>query len=196
MSQLKSSCKLDQCAQSFLLKEYWNAPSDLTVTDKKIINFDNLLCMYEICNISFFINASIKVSCTCFPIRSSWYENIGYFCAFNKDLKAINIALYYRKTPLFLNFIFIQLSEKTFVPSKSVFYSHLLVLEWLSEIVFVRKIEAMPKDFINLSDFFKNLFFLRFERKFSVAQVTKKIQWRYFINHQLLNVCSNFCLIT
>lgn len=43
------------------------------------------------------------------------------------------------------------------------------MLKRLGKVVLVRKIEAVPEDFIELPDFFENLFFLWFEREFSVA---------------------------
>ena len=152
-----------------MLKENWYTSSYLTVTDKEIINFYNLLSMNKICHITLLIDSSIKVSRTSLTIRSSWDQNIAYLSALNKNFKTIDIALYCRKAPLFLNFIFFKFDKESFIPGKSVFYTHLLMLKRLSKIVLVRKIEAIPEDFIKLSDFLENLFFLWFEWKFSVA---------------------------
>lgn len=175
MCKLKSSCKLDQCAESFLFKEDWDTSSDLTVTYKEIINFNDLLSMNKISDIPIFINSSIKVSGTSFTIRTPWDKNIGNFSALNKYFETIDVALNNWKTPLFLNFIFVKFNKKTFIPSKSIFRTHLLMLEWLSEVILVGEIEAISEDFVELSDFFEDLFFLWFEWELSVAEVTEKI---------------------
>lgn len=152
-----------------MLKENWHTSSYLTVTYEEIINFNNLLSMNKICHITFLIDSSIKVSCTSFTIGTPWDQDIRYFSALNKNLETVDIALYYRKAPLFLNFKFFKFDKESFIPSKSVFYTHLLMLKRLGEVVLVGKIEAISEDFIELPDFLKNLFFLWFEWKFSVT---------------------------
>lgn len=144
-----------------MLKENWDTASNLTITYEKVINFDDLLSMHKVSDVSVLISSSIKVASSCLTIWASRDENIRYFGALNKNLKTIDVALYNRKTPLFFNFIFVKFNKEAFIPSKPVFNSHLLMLEGLSEVVLVRKIEAISEDFIKLSDFFKNLFFLR-----------------------------------
>ena len=152
-----------------MLEENGHTSSYLAVTNEEIINFDDLLSMNEIRHITLLIDSSIKVSCTGFLIGTSWDQDIRYFSALNKNLETVDIPLDCGKTPLFLNFILFKFNKKSFIPGKSVFYTHLLMLKRLGKVVLVRKIEAVPEDFIELPDFLKDLFFLWFEREFSVA---------------------------
>lgn len=147
-----------------MFKEDWYTTSYLTVTYEKIINFNDLLSMDEISYITILINSSIEIPGTGFAIRTSWYEDIWYFSTLHEDFETVYVTLYNRKTPLFLDFMFVKFEKEAFIPSESVFNAHLLMLERLSKIVLVGEIEAISQDFIKLSDFLKYLFFLRFKR--------------------------------
>ena len=105
MCQLKTTSQFHQCSQSFLLEENRHASSYLAVTNEKIINLNDLLCMDKICHVSFLINASIKIPGSSFLIWAPWNENVRNFSALNKNLKTIDVALNDWKAPLFLDFI-------------------------------------------------------------------------------------------
>lgn len=169
MSQLKAPRQLYKRSQTFLLKKYRDAPSDLSVADEKIIYFDDLFGMNKVSNVAFFINTTIKISCTCFSVRSSWNQNIGDFSALDKDLETINIPLNDRQAPFSLNLVLLEFFHESHVPRKPILYAHGLVLERLCKVILVWKIKSVSQNFINLSYFLENLFSLRSRRQLSIT---------------------------
>lgn len=196
MCQLKAPSQFHQCSQTFLFEENWHASSDLAVTNEKIINLNDLLCMDKICHVSFLINASIKIPGSSFLIRAPWNEYVRNFSALNKNLKTVDVALNDWKAPLFLDFILFEFFKKSEIPRKPVFNSHLLMLEGLGEIVLVRKVEAVPENFVKLSYFFKNLFSFWFNWQIPVTEVAEEVKRADFIDHDMVDVGADFGLIT
>jgi hypothetical protein len=100
------------------------------------------------------------------------------------------------KAPFFLYFILFKFFEKSEIPREPVFNAHLLVLKRLGEIVLVRKVEAVPENFVKLPYFFKNLFSFRLDREVPVAEVAEEVKRGDFIDHDMVDVGADFSLIT
>lgn len=70
------------------------------------------------------------------------------------------------------------------------------MLKRLSQVIFIGEVEAESQYFIQLSDFLKNLFSFGFYGEFSVTEIAEEVKWGDFIDHDVVDIATNFGLIT
>ncbi len=66
----------------------------------------------------------------------------------------------------------------------------------MGQIVLIGEVEAKSHDFIELSDFFEDFFSLRFDGQFPVSHVAEKVQRGDFIDHDMVDIRTDFGFIT